>query len=179
MDESNLFEPDIDGSPPKRAAWLVSVGLITLVLVASAVIFLRPLVPAEQVTPDVQRLTAAYGSHRADYLALARLSFGDRQVVIDLKRHAVSASGVDSETIATAKQIMRRVGAHRLDAHDGQLEIETGSAGLAVSGQECGYLHTAVRPSETVSASVAGSQDAPDLWYCPLGDDWYATVYSF
>jgi len=181
MDEHHLLEPDVIGPPPRRWTWVVGV-ILALVVPAGTVGAMATVLKVTGLAPkvlSVDQLDAHYRAHRSAFAALVPLASSGSGSVIDVKMHAVHAPGISQADVASAQTVLRSIDAERAEADEGELYVEMGSDGLAVSGVSWGYCYCMIPPSQTVTLEVARSKDAPEIWFCPLGDGWYATVDRF
>jgi hypothetical protein len=183
MDDRAIFEPNVIGPPPRRWVWVVGL-LVALALVVAGttiplLIALRMVGLGPYAVPSVDRLAANYRAHRGDFRALAELSSQDATFGIDVRRRGVLGHGISNSAAKPFEAPMRAVGAKNLTFGGGDLEVLLGQEGLAVSGVDWGDGHYSSPPSDVVSIDVARNRDAPELWFYPLGDGWYAMVNRF
>ncbi len=151
---------------------------LTLIVVVSVVTALT----ACTSKPTVDELVSKYDANREHFRTIATLASVDATFGIDVGTGGLGGDNVDSKDLpgyARVLKALRAVGAEHLDASDHSLDVVTAREGLAASGSEAGYYYTTSSDVETVTLEAARSQDAPRLWYYPLGDGWYATNYRF
>jgi len=129
--------------------------------------------------PTVDEMVAHYEANRAGFGRIARSIPPDGSFRVDLSEGAVASDGVSAFEAAKYVEMLREVDATYLQSWEGDFEVLLGSEGLAVSGVDWGYFHSTEAPDDLVTLEEARSWNAPRLWYYPLGDGWYAKVYSY
>lgn len=128
--------------------------------------------------PSPTSLRENYGANRAEFESVVASGQTHGDLTVARAYSSTPTGTVPARLRERYKDFIRKVGAQQIGFNDGDIDILSGSEGLAVSGVEWGYLHTA-KPPDGVRPWSEATAYRDDISYFELGDDWYVYVYRF